>query len=111
MTIKFFDTPPNRLPIARGSGHDHDHTFQFGKKDLVKDVNNEYYQYLGGILKQAVLKPGKWIRRWFEENGYQYEDHAKFDPETNTIQTNYISCPSSYNHHVGDTCKVCGLKD
>jgi hypothetical protein len=109
---KFFKTPPNRLPVARGgSEHKFDHTFRFGKRDLVANVNDKYSHYLGGILKQAVLKPGKWVRRWFEENGYQYEDHAKYDPKTNTIQTNDICCPSVCWHHVGSTCGVCGQKD
>lgn len=111
MMTKFYDSPPNRLPIARGYSNDNDHTFHFGKRDLVARINDEYSFYLGGILKKAVQNPGVWIRRWFEENNYQYEDHAKYDPETNTIQTNDIRCPSSAWHHVGSVCDVCGLKD
>lgn len=108
---KYFEKPRNILPVASCSSHEFDHTFKFGPRDLQKDAVDEFYHYLGGILRKAVLSPGEWIREWFEENGYQYESHAKYDSETNTIQTNYICCPSSAWHHIGSTCSVCGLKD
>jgi hypothetical protein len=108
---KYFDKPRNVLPIARGPGHEKDFTFKFGKRDLQKGVKEEFNMYLGGILRKAVLSPGEWVREWFEENGYQYETHAKFDPDTNTILTNYLPCPSRYFHHIGSTCSVCEQKD
>ena len=61
--------------------------------------------------RQAVSNPGVTIRRYHEENGYEYEDRVTYDEATNTLTTNSIRCPMSAHHHLGSTCGMCGLKD
>jgi hypothetical protein len=85
--------------------------YRFGPRDLVACINDKYSHYIGGILKKAVLKPGARVVEYSEENGYEYETYAIFNPKENTITSNWYGCPNRCSHHVGSTCPVCGLKD
>lgn len=107
---KIYDKPRGVFPRAEGHS-EMKNVYRFGPRDLVASINDKYSRYLGGILKKAVLNPGIRVLEYTEENGYEYETYAIFDPTTNTIESNWFGCPSRYGHHVGSTCSVCGLKD
>lgn len=109
-TIIIGDQPKNKLP--RATGHDKwKNEYRFGPRNVRAGVVERNNSYLGGILKQAVLNPGKRVVMYNEENGYEYETYAIYDPAENNIITNWYGCPSSSGHHIGSTCGVCGLKD
>ena len=102
---------PPRGVLPRAEGHSEwKNVYKFGPRNLQETINDKYSSYLGGILKQAVLHPGDRVVAYHEENGYECEDYAIYDPAINTITSNSFGCPSRYWHHVGSTCSVCGLK-
>jgi len=73
--------------------------FQF-----VDTTNIQWY------FNEAILTPGKQCKWYFTENGYQYCKKATWNTETKIMNTNW-SCPVRFTHHVGSTCKVCGMKN
>ena len=109
-STKYFDKPRGVLPRANGHSESKN-VYRFGPRNLVETINAKYSHYIGGILKKAVLNPGVRVTEYCEENGYEYETYAVYDPKENTITSNYYGCPSRCNHHIGSTCSVCGLKD
>lgn len=110
-TIVIGNSARNVLPRAKGFS-EWKNEYKFGPRNIQTEIKAEVHmQYLGGILKQAVLRPGQRVVQYFEENGYEYETYAIYDPSTNTITSNHFGCPNMCSHHIGSTCGVCGLKD
>jgi hypothetical protein len=107
-TVIIGNPPKNKLPRAKG--HDEwKNVYKFGKRDMPKEVaEDKYHTGISGILKQAVLHPGDRVVRYCEENGYEYETYAIYDPVANIITSNYFGCPRSSSHHLGSTCGCCG---
>jgi len=103
--------PKGILPMA--SGHKNStNVYNFGQRPLIEVVENKYSALgLTQQMREAVRNPGVRIVQYHEENGYEYEDYSIYDPKTNTITTNWFGCPRSFNHHIGSTCGMCGLKD
>ena len=99
-------TPKGVFHLVKGSP-EFQNVYSFGDRDLCC----AYDTYLNWMYKEAVQKPGEQVVYYHEENGYEYEYYAVFDPITNTITTNFSHCPSYCSHHVGSTCPVCGMKD
>lgn len=110
MGTKYLNKPRGILPRAKGHSL-WENVYRFGPRNLTASVNDKYSRYIGGIFRKAVLSPGVRVVEYSEENGYEYETYAIFDPVENTITSNYFGCPSRYWHHVGSTCSVCGLRD
>jgi len=102
------ETRKGKLPFA--SGHaSKGWTLNFKGRDLSKEVRKKYNP-LPHLFNQAIDNPGVKQSYFFEENGYEYEAHATWDPETQTMLTNQV-CPYRYGHHVGSICSCCGQKD
>lgn len=99
----FTSKPVGRLPRATGMG---DSVYTFGARSRASIIF-----LLGGIHLDAFNHPGETFRRYFEENGYEYEERATYDKATNTLTTNAGGCPVYYLHHIGHTCTMCGMKD
>ena len=106
MRSHYTDKPVGKLPRATGLG---DITLKLGKRTI--EYLLEQHSILGWFHKRAVANPGVMQFRYLEENGYEYEEHTVYDRKTNTLTTNVIPCPIYYNHHIGDTCRMCGMKD
>lgn len=105
MSPKFYDEPKNRLPRASGL---RDEVLSLKGRDI------EYLKKPGGVgwfFKRALENPGVTVRTYFEENGYEYEWRATWNPETMELRTNRGGCPFAYSHHIGSTCSCCGQKD
>lgn len=63
------------------------------------------------LWRAAVAAPMR-MQVWkYEEKDITYVREALYNPYTKIMRTNMIGCPVSYNHHIGSTCDVCGLKD
>jgi len=99
-------TPKNKLRRATGMP---DQTLKFGT--LRKETLLGMMGFLTFLGKRAVSNPGVTQHEYFEENGYEYELHATYNEADNTIVTNDIRCPAVSNHHLGQTCIVCGQED
>ena len=104
MQTHYTDKPLSRLPLTKGMA---DSVLNFGarSKDALLVTGT-----LPSFMRQAIQNPGVLQVRYHEENWYEYEDRATYDPENNTMTTN-LYCPFSYGHHVGSTCSCCGQKD
>lgn len=98
--------PRKVLPRATGLP---DFPFQFHKE--TKENLLDRYSSLSNFFKQAIQNPGVTQYNYFEENGYEYEDRATYLEDQNIVMANTYGCPYRHNHHVGSTCKCCGLKD
>jgi len=105
---KYTDKPIGRL--RRATGMD-DSILKLGKRTKKDLLQPPPYTILGWFQRQAVENPGMTQFRYHEENDYEYEDRCTYDEATNTLITNSGICPIAYNHHVGSTCPMCGLKD
>ena len=76
-----------------------------------EDMLSKYSCLLSSFQKQALLNPGVTQYHYCEENGYEHELRVTYDEATNALTTNNLGCPRSFNHHIGDTCSMCGQKD
>ena len=99
----YTDKPIGKFPLSHGLGPG---LLQMGQMDM---AGMEFL--LSTFLMQAVRNPGVMQYRYHEEacNGYEYEETAIFYPGRNTIWTNSTLCPRMHNHHVGETCWMCGM--
>jgi hypothetical protein len=105
------DKPRGVLPRAEGHSK-WANVYKFGKRNMPQEVEDDiYHTGVGGILKKAILQPNVRVVEYHEENGYEYETYAIFDPVANTVTSNYFGCPRSSSHHIGSTCGCCGLVD
>jgi hypothetical protein len=98
--------PRGVLPRATGLP---DFPFLFGQ--MTKDQLLIEHGSLSNLFKQAIRNPEVTQFDYCEENGYEHESRATYLPNQNLIMANTYGCPFRYNHHVGSTCKCCGLKD
>jgi hypothetical protein len=105
-TVQIGAKPRGVLPRATGFV---DSPFKFHKTP--KDQLLSPYSNLSKLFQDAVRNPGVTQYNYFEENGYEYEERATYDKATNTVMANTAGCPYRHHHHVGSTCKCCGLKD
>jgi hypothetical protein len=60
------------------------------------------------LFWDAIENPSQRQSEFFEENGYEYETYAEYDPDTCIMHTNYPACPHRDYHHIHQTCPVCG---
>jgi len=106
MYINYTSRPLNKLKRAKGLP---DAEFKLGSSSVESLLSR--YSSISTFWKEAIKNPGTTLKRYHEENSYEYEDRVTYNAETNTITANTYSCPYSYNHHIGSTCGCCGQKD
>lgn len=106
MYINYTDKPRGVLRRATGLSDTVLNLNPRTKEDLLASTG-----FISFLQKEALRKPGKTIRQYHEENGYEYEERVTYDETLNIFITNNIQCPLSCHHHIGSTCGMCGLKD
>jgi len=100
MRIDYTEQPKNELPRATGMTNE----LNYKHTDIENGLNP------GWLYKLAFASPNVRISRYHEENGYEYETFAIWNPETKIMVTSRY-CTHSSGHHIGSTCGVCGQKD
>jgi len=105
------DMRKGRLPFAPKASEGYTLNFK-GRRmmDQVRTETNKYGNFLPMIMQKAIFNPGVRQSYFFEENGYEYEKHATWNPKTETMYTT-MYCPYYYNYHIGSYCSCCGQKD
>ena len=93
------EQPKNKLPRAEVSSSG----LNYKEIDIENGLNP------GWLYKLAFTQPNVKVNRYFEENGYEYEMFAIWNPETRIMETT-LPCTHSPWHHIFQTCKVCGQK-
>jgi hypothetical protein len=109
MKTVYTKTPRGILPMATKHS-EWKNVYNFGKRNILSLIESRDTSL--GItqqMREAIRNPGVRQVHYQEENGYEYETYAIYDPKTNSITTNWIGCPRSAWHHIGDTCNMCGL--
>ena len=91
------EQPKNELPRAKKGYND----LNYKHTDIENGLNT------GWLYKLAFASPNVEISRFFEENGYEYEMFATWNPETRIMRTSEY-CTNVHHHHLGSTCGVCG---
>ena len=100
MRVDLTEQPKNELPRANTGTNE----LNYKNSDIENGLNP------GWLYKLAFATPNVRISRYFEENGYEYELFANWNPETRIMETSRY-CTNVSGHHLGQTCGVCGQKD